>query len=501
LPLWNPEHIVDINKRILDAAIRHIPLNPADLKNLEGIDARGLAAMGVVAEATLLDAWYKALLKKAKPTRIEAFISLLVDRDEVADNIDARLERGDFRVLNDLVRLGLPWEHPRIADALKDPEACHAAAISLVEQDSPEAVMAFLEQTDDVDIFRALSLLGGPFAEPLMHLRDDTGEESEERAVLDASLIGMIEAEGYGRLLLNGELDSAWTAYPQLMGDVFTLCGPNSWVETLALLEAAGDLDAFSFGGIIGAAVSSLTLGLDEEDELEEPKNFEQFQTDSRFSVAAGLAPDEEILELLFNAVVHECRLTHDQPSLGIPGLPLSSSNPSEQDVEELVSLFEEFMEDGTDDPVKRVAVVRNLMDAALWAVDEPGFVTGLVEPAQALLAKKMPLGVRAAAFQFLQTVDAAPEVPADFNPSLKALVGNGDISALGQVARGDGIAALSALQHLLDLASVEAIEEMLNVWMDAPVLRSDVIRRLLLDALVNQLELESEFTPFSPEL
>lgn len=475
----------NINQRILDQALRQIPFNHDEFGDLSGLDATGLAALAVAADAELLMAWYARLMAKGDATRLEAYISLLVDRDEVADNIDARLARGDFQVLNDLVRLGLPWEHPNMVNALGNDDTRHAAAIALVEQDTPEPVMAWMEEEVDPEIFRAFSLLGAPFVEQLLAVREETDDESEERAILDASLLGMVEPEGYGRLLMNGDIESDWTAYPRLMGDVFALCGPNSWVETLALLEAAGDLDAFSFAGLIGAAVSSLTLGLEEDDEVSAPESLEEFQTDMRFAVAAGLAPDEEILDLLYHAVAHECWLTAEEPTPGVPGLPLSSSNPTEEDVAEVATQLGEYLEDGADDPVKRVAVVRNLLDATLWGLDEPDFVAPLKAEAAKLLKSKGPAAPRAAAYLFLNTVGANPELP-DFKPGLKALVAEGDIAGLEQLARGEGVAALSAIQQLLDLRSTEGLQAVLNAWMDAPVLRSDSIRRLILDGLID---------------
>lgn len=475
---------MNINKKILDAALQHIPLTPEDLKHMDAVNAVGLAALALAGDPATLDAWYKALLKKSKPSKVEAFISLLVERDEVGENIDHRLAKGDFQVLNDLVRLGVPWEHPELPEALKSEDACDAAVITLVEQEEYETVTEWLANHEDVEVFRTLSLLGVPIVEFVMEQREQTDEESEERAVLDAALLGMLEPEGYGKLLLSGDLESNWTAYPRLLADVLTLCGPNSWVETLGLLEAAGDLDAFAFAGILAAGVSSLTLGLEQGQDIVEPNTLEHFQTDKRFAVAAGIAPDEDILELVHFAVVHECRLANDQPSPGIPGLPLSSSDPAPEDLNDLIELCGDFIDEGSDDPVKRVAMVRNLMDASLWAVDEPEFVKSLENAAKQLLNAEMPTSVRGAAYQFLHTLGVAPAMPEDFNPTLAALVGDEDLQSLSKVALDEGVAAMSALRHMADLGTVESVEALLNVWTEIPILRADLLRTILFDAI-----------------
>lgn len=475
--------MTDIDRALVDFVVRQIPLEKQQLKQLKNASPLGIAILGLTADPDLLDAWYRDLVGKKEVDTLEAFVSLMVLRDEVADNIDARLERGEFAVLNDLVKLGVPWEHDALEKALEHDEFRFAAAMCLLETDDKKTVRAFIEKHEDVrDVVRAIGLLGAEtMKRDLEELRGD--DDESVKAVVDAALLGILEPSKYGKKLLAGEVETAWLSDSVLVADAFQVMGSSSWVDTLGILDAAGDAEAFEFAAVLGliAAAATWQGGADPDAAIAEPESEHKFMTTQAFSVAAGLVPDEELAPLAFEVAVHEIRVVNEDGSPGITGLPLTQTDPDEATIQAVVELLEGF-NPAEDDAVARVEVVRTLCDAATWAVAEPDFIKPLEPVAAALLGEQYPLAVRGAAQLMLSVL--GHESKHELNEALDALTGDIDIDALAALATGEDVKALCAMRHLTLTAEVEGVEMLAHAWALGSVSRGDAFRVALEEAI-----------------
>ena len=474
----------EIDRALVDLVARQIPIEKPQRRQLKSASSLGIAILGLVGEPELLEHWYRELVSKKDVTPLESFVSLMVLRDEVADTIDGRLDDGDFDVLNDLVKLGVPWEHDMLPKALQSDDHRFAAAMCLLEIEDFKTLKKFVETQEDVrDVVRAIGLLGAEnMASVLAELRSDDDEDVKNGA--DAALLGVLDPAKYGRKLLAGELETGWLSDSVYVADAFQIAGSPSWLDVLGILDAAQDHEAFEFAALLGmiAACATWQAGGDPDATIDEPESEQDFMTNPRFSIAAGLVPDEELATLAFEVAAHEICMLNETGSPGISGLPLTQTDPDEDVIKTVIALLEEF-DPSDDDAVARVEVVRTLCDAATWAVAEPDFIKPLEPLAQKLTGKTYPDSVRGAAQLMLSVMGHDAKV--DLGTHLNALTGDIDVNALSALAVGEDVKALCAMRHLSLTAEVEGVEALANAWVHGAVSRGDAFRVALEEAIL----------------
>lgn len=474
----------EIDSLLVDVVARQIELDKPQRRLLKDVSPFGVTILGLVADPELLEAWYKNVPNRKDIKGLEAFVALMVLRDEVSDEIDDRLSEGDFDVLNDLVRLGVPWEHDLLGKALASEEHRFAATMCLLEIDDKDTLRAFIEASEDVrDVIRAIGLLGADMMlGDLLELRNE--DDDEIKNGVDAAMLGLLEPSKYGKKLLAGEVDTGWLGDSVLVADAYQVTGSPSWLDVLGVLDAAEDTEAFEFAALLGtvAAAATWQSGGDPEATLDEPEDENDFMTNPKYSVAAGLVPDEELVKLAFEVALHEIRVINEAGSPGITGLPLTQTDPDDTTMALVVELLEAFDPAG-DDAVARVEVVRTLCDAATWAVAEPDLIAPLEDLVTKMTSEKYPMAVRGAAQLMLSVLGNESDLDLGF--ALNTLTGDINMESLTKLAKGDDIKALCAMRHLMLSAEKDGIVALADAWRTGSVTRGDAFRVAIEEAIL----------------
>lgn len=479
---------MDVDQALVNFALHQIP--PADEVDLAEATDTGAAAIALSYEADLAERWYRALLTREDISPFESFATLIVERDEIGIAVDRRLEEHDFEVVEHLVRLGIPWSHPAIEEALEG-EYHHAAFWMLTEVDL-DAAEEWLEDCEELDAaveaLRVWGILGVETGlQHAVDLRDilegDTSRTAKRaRQSIDLAAASMAPVT-YARALLRGEFDADWVRSRTCMADWIQTTGPNGWLDALAILDAADHSQAFEFAAHFAAAAASARF-FEESGELEEicvelltnpTADWRTLTNRSEFALALALADDEDLQRMLAEAFAHEF-LAHRDGSPGIPGLPLSGGALDAEIVEEAAAVFADIEEsEFHEDQV--VAAVRMFTDLAFWVREEPATVESLVGIAERWSKERFPKAVQAAA-RYAATLAGVEFDPEEsWLPQLQLLSEGGrpDLAHLADLAREEGTDALLALDRLAHAEG--GLPYLLELWRSAPVIRVDLVR------------------------
>lgn len=488
---------MDADQALIAHAVKKMPLSEdIDVSQLSDV---GVAAMLCAFDPATADPWYRALVARGNPTPFEAFATLMVDRDEVGISIDRRLEDRDFSVLEDLVRLGIVWSHPAIEDALGG--EYHAAAFWLLSEVDLDAAEAWLKDAEELDaILESLTVWGMLGIEKgLDHvdavrraLESNTSRDADRaRQTLDHAM-AMMSPEAYARRLLRGDADDTWMRSRRLAATWLQITGPNSWLLTLGLIDAADHSQAFEFASYF--AVSAATAAFfDESEELQKlcvevltnpDCDWTEVTRHPEFSLILSLTEDEHFERMLIEAAAHEY-LSAVSGSSGIPGLVLSGGELDPDDVAKARTVFTEIARsDFHEDQV--VAAVRMFSDLTYWIRHEPQLVEPLVDLAETWSTERFPKVVQAAARHAATAAGRYVEAHESWTPDLTILSEGGSGSILtaehAKLAGNDDVAAMIALEQLARTRS--GITDLLDLWRTGPVLRADLYRDAVYQAL-----------------
>lgn len=443
----------DADRRAIDLATLDLALDDAGYRSLGECTALGVAALLLATDETALESWYERAPHADFP--IARVASRAVDRDDVADRIDATLMR-DPGVLDDLRRAAITWSHPELVDLLERPEFRGSAAYMLAHAE-PDVLLDWLDAERDpdelVDAARAVAASGieelfdafEPWLAAAREAKEPTGQ-------LEAALFVLSPAR-WARGFIAGDWDAAFLGDSVAMADIVAAAGQSYWTHTLSFFDADSDEFAAVARMIAAGAAASLHFGADElpADLIDAfyREDWVALAQHPAFATAIALAEEEDDWQQpLLESAAHDVLLARGVESPGIAGLPLSSSHP---DAEE-VGVALELLADREVDPI---ALVATICDAAEFAAVD-GF-EALPRAAAALESHSHP-AVRAAAKAVTAAVDVAATRADAADPSVRG------IAAAERLARA-GTAGLHAL---------------IDLWADGPPGRATLYAALI---------------------
>ena len=423
---------------------------------------------------------------------LERLVLARSDQDPHEEMLDDLLDTShDAEVVAALARTGQAWDHPAIASLLESssPHTCEAAACVMARAE-PEDLLDWLDVVDDIDdtqlviVSRAIALSNDASRDDgLIELLDAMREEDahpdddERDPVVDAieAAVALSSPLEWARRVMGGEYDARWFSISSSVADFLVTYGETSWLEALALLERSGDDGAFSFASML-AVVASAGLGMEGADvRVEELHRLIEESQDARdsswealavalgFRVAIAIG-DDGFMSLFVQVAAHERLLAASEPSPGVMGLPLSSTDHALHDISAARSMFEEAREmDETIDSEHVVSLVKTLCDVRAWsALDDDAYsMHHLLDAIEALTTHPHPaiaLAAKRCASFHLPPSPLAPS-PHDLDDAIIAGIDiEGALPFYCTLAQGETVASVWAMHELTQLALEEAL-------------------------------------------
>jgi hypothetical protein len=434
------------------------------------------------------------------------------ESDAVDAEIDAQLDGDPSESLVDaLARAGVAWTHPRLEDAL-DNDRLRAAASLLLAVADPEALRSWLEQCDVYeDAFVALRAVAMAGAHSLDDILADWRERvldfDEARAELARvdGLMAVLDAGTFGRAALAGDADMDWLADSVAVADFLQVYGPGEWLTVLSFLDVCDD-DAFEFGAFL-AVCAAHGIGFDEPTEADageliellnyepsaDPEEWEPSATRLGLGFAIALAADDELALLGAQVGAHERLIAYGYHSPGVPGLPMSGTDPGDLDFDASSGMLRQLLDGPSMPDAARVAVVRTLFDLYGHVSSGDGQVAEHARKWTSRFADS-DIGAIALAARSLKaaldegTVDSEQASMGE-RATLKGamvLAGAGApsadvVDALQRAARGDKVLGLAATQQLALLGTLDALDALAELWASGSVFRAPIYRDALL--------------------
>lgn len=479
------------DRAILDHVYRSLPID-LDEVDFASLTLVGRVALALGAPSTTVLAWYRQSRGEVRD-RVDNLLFLAVDEPEVANLVDAKLEGPEAAgIAEDLVRVGIPWAHPRLSDLL-DGDGRAPGAWLLVETED-EAVAEHLEQDEIeydelVDLLRPAAILGvSDYVAAGAGHRDDLAP-GDEAARLDA-LICAMDPDVFLRRCIQGRSNWTWLGHAVSVADVLHAFGPTSWLDSLAILEGTKAWDAFEFAATL--AVAGLNIGrelIDEADAQEfadillDETLAEEATSDPRFAFATSIADDPDLQALYVECAAHEEILRAGFGSPGMAGLPLSGGAIDEDAVAAARDFLEEIDDLETIDDDLAVGAVRTLCDLAFWALDAPEEVSSLRDVTEALRGHRHA-SVQVAAEQAIVAFDGERSSAHGDVATFVDLLARDRPKDLTALLHDDGCLQLATVERLAALGDEKAVTPLVDAWTNGPFIRSDVARLALRDVL-----------------
>lgn len=476
---------------VLDHVFRSIPTDTKAI-DFKSLSLLGRAALAMGAPAGTLVDWYKACRGDVQD-RVDNLLFLLVDEPEVGDLVDQKIESGDGAgVLEDLVRAGVPWSHPKLADYLHGD--ARVAAAWLLAETVDEGLWDALD-SDELDIDFALDLLRpgallgiADLWDVAANLRDDL-EPGDHAARLDAFLC-CFDPDAYMRRVVQGRSTIAWLGHAVSVADAMHTFGPTSWLDTLAILEGTKAWDAFEFAASL--AIAGVGTSVDPVDEaaaeelamkLLDQEAAEAATSEAAFGFATCFADDVDLQSLYVEAAAHEELLRAGFGSPGLAGLPLSGGALDAEAVEAAREFLEQIAELDSVDDDYAVGSVRTLCDLAYWALESPDEIAPLA-PVVEQLREHGHVAVKVAAEQAHTAItgeqpDAHGEVAAFIG-----LLAHGKRPDVSAILAQDGCLAFATAERLAAIGEEWCAKALVHAWQSGAFVRADAARMALRDVL-----------------
>ena len=444
------------------AHIQHdVPFDDDAYRILGECSPVGQAALLLGQDNTALLEWYERPGEHTASS-IARVLSVAVDRDDVIERVDAHLA-DDPRILEDLVRSRVTWDHPDIPGLLDRADFRIGAAWHLV-QTRPDELADWLtaeRQVPEVgNVARAVALAAGlelfePLGEWVELARDEPGRWS---AKIEGALF-TLDPRRWARGHLGGMWDAEFLEDWVAMADVLSIAPPSYWSATLAALRK--ESDEFALISRLAAAGASAALLLAPEEPLErvvdafDAEDWDVLAQHPLFATAVSLADDEELHVPVLESAAHDLLSVAGIPSPGIAGLPLSATRPPDDAVEWAARMLNEV----GDDPEQLIPVVATLFDFQELR-DGGDDRLGAVHEAIGELAKLDGVAAKIA----------------------RTIVEPTPVEHLERSANGTGIECLAAAEELAVRTAGPRREplELIELWADGPVLRSSLYSGLV---------------------
>ncbi|MGM0558534.1 MAG: hypothetical protein ACQEVA_19265 [Myxococcota bacterium] len=438
--------------------------------------------------------------------------SVSAESEAIDAAIDARLSSDEPEALIDaLARAGVAWTHPVLEEALDHDELRGAAALLLAVAD-PDALRAWIEGCDVYeDAFVALRAVAMAGAHSLADLVEDWREQvvdfdeaQAEIAVLDG-LMAVLEADSYARAVLAGDADIAWVADSASVADFLQVYGPGEWLSVLSFLDVCDD-DAFEFAAFLSTCAAQ-GIGFEEPTESDasdligllafepsaDPEDWEPLATKMGLGFAIAMAVDDELALLGAQVGAHERLVAYGFHSPGVPGLPMSGTDPENLDFEASAGMLRQLLDGPSMPEAAKVAVVRTLFDlsnhveigdghvdahAEKWASrfsDSDSDAISLAARSLKCALSRSAVGAERAAMQERATLQGAMVLAAHGESSADI------VHALQRAARGEKVLGLAATQQLAMLGTLDALDALADLWEHGSVFRAPIYRDALL--------------------
>ncbi len=434
----------DSDWRIANHVVLELPFDDGAVDELAELGPVGQAALLLGTDDTILEDWY--VRGGGAPGPMARVVARSVDLDEVADTIDATIDR-DPQVIADLLRAGVTWSHPSLPQLLDRPEFRWGAA-GMLSQTDPEVLEDWLDAERDpeevIETARIVGLLGiGDLFDAYEAWWGPVSElDGREKHRLEAALFNM-SPDRWSRLYLRGDVTAALSADWVAIADVLTCSGASYFAGLLdAVRDDAHALDTITRLALAGAgarAAAPPEQSLDPVIEAMEAENFALLAGHSIFRAATCLADDaDELLPALVDAAAHDLLFSRGLDSPGIGGFPLSPTYPTPQEVEAAL----ELLRDGGSDPEDELYLVATLVDLGELALADPETFAPHLRAAEKLRGDQRAPVARAA-----------------------AALGDADVTTLAAQAAAEDIRGWAAAERLARLATPGATAALVDLW------------------------------------
>lgn len=455
--------------------------------------------------------WVQSLVEPSSwswDKTLRGLTGFLIESETIEARIDRDLNDKKRSVAEALVRAQIVWSHPALEDTLGDWDA----SAMLLAQADPERLEDWIFETPHknlrpvLETLRAAALTeDGVDVETLLAIREQFEEEDAHRDMnqLDA-VLATVDLALFSRRVMLGQAQTQWMRQPREVADVLGVYGATTWLETLAVLEAAQAMTAFEFAALLAiGAAGAFELIDDDAQTLEamdaiqrKDKSWDARALALQLSVPMALG-DDDLAPLLAEVACHERLVASGFISPGISGLPLSGFDVEPLHLEGALDLFEDIVHNEKLDDELIVRAVRTMMDCHKFVhlEDEP-IQDFLHHDIWTQLANHHHAAINLAARQILHALNPEPAgQERSTRTFLEGLFGwtldhPNTHSHLLEHVQGDGMVSLLAILSLATIwdANEVALGLLGQALLACNVTRCDVVRSAI-ETLIGRLE------------
>ncbi len=322
-----------------------------------------------LAKIALSPEHFSGSVESSSPTRLQRMALIAQDDEKTGDWVDAQLDAGNFEILDDVVRLGIGWDHDRLVDAL-DSDHGYAAAWLLSDAD-PDRLVDWVVECDSgkaiLSALRAPACLGDPqFFELVLDIYSDIDDAKIERVL--GGYLACMDPVRCAREMLGGVIDAGWLRSRNSMADFVYATGLNTWTPTLAYFDVADQSNPFELAAMLAVCAGTALVASDEET-VAPIENYYREGEDPRvissrpeFGMVAALDDEDALVELLTDVSAFEASLALELETPGVHGLPLLGGLDSDA-LEAALDLLDEAIGAEQSSDEQMVQTVQTLVD------------------------------------------------------------------------------------------------------------------------------------------
>lgn len=443
----------DADRRALELATLDIPLDEEGYRTLSECSALGQAALLLAMDESALEAWYEGAPDPVGP--ISRVLLRAVDRDDVADRIDAELAE-DPSVLADLCRAQITWSHPVLPELLGR-EEFRGATAWMLSQTNPDPLFDWLEDADDpdqlLDVARHVAPSGVlELFEAISPWHEPVAEASTELAARLEAALFVLSPELWGRGFIAGQWAAGFLQDGLAMGDIIAAAGQTYWSAALGAFDPQSEEFSAIARMVVAGAAANLHFGPDEPGtpiiDAFYRETWSTLQAHPAFSAANVLAEEDSWRQPLLESAAHDVLLARAIDTPGIGGLPLSSSHPDADEIAAARALATQV----DADPIVLVATMCDIHELRTIAEFE-----------------ELPQ-------HFAVLCDHERKAVATAASYLSELPPLADERGAAAVESAAGVAAAERIARRGD---VDAVLTLIDLWADGPLLRAGLYAAL----------------------